>query len=125
MEKREESNYNLGKKIFTWYNTSNKETKIETYTSEKLDSIESFQYNDKNKVIEYEIIKGLISNKEFYDYDKDDKIIKITYYENEVIKKMENYNEDGTRTDTLFSGRNTRVIIKYDKDGKKTSEEMF
>jgi hypothetical protein len=125
MQKREESNYVLGKKILTWYNSSNKETKIETYSGSRLDSIESFQYNDKNKVILYEIIIGLVSNKEFYDYDKSDKIIKITYYENEVLKKIVDNNEDGTRTETLISGKNSRVIIQYDKDGKKVSEELF
>lgn len=125
MQKKEESNYVLGKKIFTWYNSSNKETKVETYSGNKLDLIELFQYNDKNKVIVYEIITGLVSNKEFYEYDKSDKIIKITYYENEVLKKEIVNNDDGTRIETLFSGKNNRVIIHYDKDGNKTSEELF
>jgi antitoxin component YwqK of YwqJK toxin-antitoxin module len=125
IDKKEELNYNTGKKILTWYNQNLKENKIETYIKDKIVSIEKFDYNKKNKVISYELIEGLNSTKIYYEYDDKDNITKETNYQNDKLKKITNYNLDKSRIEIIYGENNKIIYIEYDKDGKFVSEKQI
>ncbi|MBN2547072.1 MAG: hypothetical protein JXB50_14820 [Spirochaetes bacterium] len=114
--KKIENDYLIGRKIITLYNNNYQETRIETFKNDKIISIELFEYNEHNKVSVYEIIEDLTSSKTLYLYDDEKELIKTTHFTNDVLKKIVDYNKDGTRVETIHV-KDKQVQVKYDKDG--------
>ena len=125
LERKEEINYLLDREIKTWFNTKNKELRKEIYKKGTLETIEVFDYDDKDRLIYYEFIEDLSSKKVTYKYDDNDNLIRTQHYEDDVLKKDVSFNiEDGTRIEILISKSNNKIMIKYDKNGKLISQEL-
>lgn len=125
LERKEETNFILDREIKTWYNTKNKELRKEVYKKGTLETIENFDYDDKDRLIYYEIIEDLSSKKVTYQYDDNDNIIRTKQYEDDELKKDISYNiEDGSRIEILISKSNNKIMIKYDKDNNIISQEL-
>jgi len=114
-EKREETNYVLNKKINSWYNKDGKEIKIEIYIDNALETLEFYDYNKDKKIISYKIIKDLTETETRYDYDANGENDKTYYYENNRLKRFVQKNKDGSRTETLYSKNGVNVILNYDE----------
>ncbi len=126
LERKEEINYMLEREIKTWFNKKNKELKKEIYIKGNLETIEAFDYDNKDRLAYYELINDLNSTKYLYKYDDKDNLIRTQHYENNILKKDISYNiKDQTRTEIFFSKNNKKIMVKYDKDGKIISQELI
>ncbi len=114
--KKIENDYLIGRKLITLYNNNYLETRIETYKNDKMTSIELFEYNENNKVSTYELIEDLVSNKTLYLYDDEKNLLKTTHFTNDVLKKVVDYEKDGSRVESIYV-KDKQVQVRYDKDG--------
>jgi|GEM_PF-1161381 len=123
--KKEENDYVRNKKTITWYNDNYKEKKVETYIKNELSSIDRYDYTKTNKISFHERIEDLDSIKTYYEYSKDDKLIRSMHYNNDELKKIVIYNEDESKKEILYGENNRKIIIEYDKKGNIISQETY
>jgi hypothetical protein len=118
-EKKEEENILIGKNTYYWYNLNGKETKIETYYNNKIVSIETYDYNEKNKPVYYKEIHDLNLSEIMYKYDEDFDLVEEKYLEDGTVKKIIEYKKDGGKIISFYSRNKVSLITELDKDGKE------
>jgi hypothetical protein len=122
-ERREEEDFINDRSIKTWYNKNAKEKRIENYLKNSLESVEEFEYNDKEKVTYYKKVFDLNLLEIRYKYDKADVLIGSSTYEDKVLKKDTKFNPDGSKTETVYSKNKMKFTTTYDKDGNVLKQE--
>ncbi len=120
-DKKDESNYLIGKRIITWFNKDGKDSRVETYYNKELLTTEDYEYEDKEngKLLHYKKIEGLNMEEIFYKYNENDEIVEERVLDNKKTKKLIIYKEDGTYSEIIYTERGA-YTINYSKDGKIT-----
>jgi len=117
-EKKDETNYLIGKRIITFYNKDGKESKVEIYYNGELATLEEYEYEDKEngKLIHYKKIEDMNMEEIFYKYEEDE-IVEEKIVENKKTKKLILRKKDGSYSEIIYTERGT-YTINYSKDGK-------
>lgn len=122
-KRRVHNNYLINKRVDTTYNKNFKETRVETYYNDVINSIEEYEYNDKNLAIYYKKIVDLNLTEEYYFYDNNDNLIEAKNYQDKELKKDIFYNSDKTRKEILFSTNRKQIEVLYDEEGKIVNQQ--
>ena len=115
-EKKIEKNNETNEIKISYYNLDSMESKIEYYKKEILEKIEKFEYDNDKNLINYKLIDGLNIIEINYEYDDKKDLIKKITYDNNSLKKIENFNKDGTIDEVIVTKNGIKIFIKYDSN---------
>ncbi|HOL57330.1 MAG TPA: hypothetical protein PLD75_07205 [Spirochaetota bacterium] len=117
-EKKIEKNNETDEIKIVYYNLEGLESRIEYYKDEILEKIEKFEYDENKNIINYQLVEGLNVTEIVYEYDKEKNLIKKASYDNNSLKKVENFNKDGSIDEILITNKGVKILTRYDKDKK-------